>query len=214
MQQVKEETSLEVVSKIQVPKAVVVIGASTGGPTALAQIIPKFPKDFPVSIIIIQHMRPGFTRLLANQLDRISELPVDEARAYQPLRPASAVLSPGHHGIRLEQTEDKEEHPYILTAEDVSSSIEKMRKCVDDTMASAAKVFGPRTIGVLLTGVGDDGRNGMKAIRELGGKTLAQDETSSIVFEMPKSAIDIGVVDEIIPLWNIAERVIEIVRES
>ena len=112
MQQVKEETSLEVVSKIQVPKAVVVIGASTGGPTALAQIIPKFPKDFPVSIIIIQHMRPGFTRLLANQLDRISELPVDEARAYQPLRPASAVLSPGHHGIRLEQTEDKEEHPY------------------------------------------------------------------------------------------------------
>jgi len=81
-------------------------------------------------------------------------------------------------------------------------------------MASAAKVFGPRTIGVLLTGVGDDGRNGMKAIRELGGKTLAQDETSSIVFEMPKSAIDIGVVDEIIPLWNIAERVIEIVRES
>lgn len=214
MQQVKEETSQEVVSKIQVPKAVVVIGASTGGPTALAQIIPKFPKDFPVSIIVVQYMRPGFTGLLAQQLDRISEFSVDEARAHQPLRSASAVLTPGHHSIKLEQTDDREQHPYILIAEDVSSSIEKMRKRVDDAMTSAAEIFGSRTIGVLLTGVGDDGRNGMKAIRELGGKTLAQDETSSIVFEMPKSAIDIDVVDEIIPLWNIAERVIEIVRES
>lgn len=214
MQQVKEESSLEIIARIQAPKAVVVIGASTGGPTALSQILPKFPKDFPVSIVVVQHMRPGFTKLLAHQLDGICELSVDEAGTRLALKPAAAVLAPGHYSIRFERTENQEKPPFIIATEDVSSSVERLRRRVDDAMASAAEIFGSRAIGVLLTGVGEDGRNGMKAIRELGGKTLAQDESSSIVFDMPRSAINAGVVDEIIPLWNIAERIIEIVGDS
>ncbi|MEN6373041.1 MAG: CheB methylesterase domain-containing protein [Armatimonadota bacterium] len=214
MQQVKEESSPEIASRVQVPKAVVVIGASTGGPSALAKIFPKFPKDFPVSIVVVQYMRPGFTKLLARQLDGISEVFVDEAETYLPLKPAAAFLAPGHCSVRVERIEDPECPPFTLTAEDVSSSVEKLRRRVDDAMISAAETFGAHTIGVLLTGVGDDGRDGMKAIREFGGKTLAQDESSSIVFDMPRSAINAGVVDEVVPLWNIAERVIEIVGDS
>lgn len=158
-------------------------------------------------------MRPGFTRLVARQLNGLSELLVEEAANGQPLKNGCALFAPGDCSIAVERTEDYVDAPFTVTTEDVSSSIERMRKRVDSSMTSAAELFGSRTIGVLLTGIGDDGRDGMKAIREFGGRTIAQDEATSVVHDMPRTAINAGVVDEVLPLWSIADRIIEVVGE-
>jgi len=214
MQQAKETSSPDIGCKLHAPRALVVIGASTGGPTALAQILPKFPRNFGASIVVVQEMRPGFTKLLARQLNGLSELVVDEAEQRQPLRAGMALLTPGHCCLSFERAQDSAEHMFVMKVEDVGESADRLRKRIDHAMISAAEQFGARAIGVLLTGVGDDGRAGMAQIRECGGKTLAQDESSSIVFDMPRAAIDAGVVDEVLPLWSISDRIIEIVGEG
>jgi len=213
MQQLTESAPAETGSKIHAPRAVVVIGASTGGPSALAQILPKFPRNFQASIVVIQQMRPGFTKLLARQLSSLSELPVEEAIDLEPVRPGTAVVAPGDCSLTFLLPPTAPEEPFMLKTENVIASIEQMRKRIDRAMISAAEQFGSRAVGVLLTGVGDDGREGMKAIREHAGRTLAQDESSSIIFDMPRAAIDAGVVDEVLPLWSISDRIIEIVGE-
>ncbi|MBI2842553.1 MAG: chemotaxis protein CheB [Armatimonadetes bacterium] len=200
--------------KIIAPRAVVIIGASTGGPTALAQILPKFPKCFQAAVIVVQQMRPGFTKLLAGQLDYLSELPVGEAERNQPLQAGVALFAPGDYSIVVQRSCGAPDQQFILELQDAGDSVEKMRKRIDCAMTTAAEVFGSRTIGVLLSGVGEDGRDGMKAIHDHGGKTIAQDESSSIVFDMPRAAIDAGTVDEVLPLWNIADRINEIVGEA
>ena len=200
-------------SKIHTPRAVVVIGASTGGPTALVQIITKFPRNFPASIIVVQQMRSGFTKLLARQLNGMSELQVEEAQHLQLLSTGLTLLTPGDCCLTIERDSSTQEMLFVPYIEDVSSSIEKLRKRIDSTMISAAEHFGSHAIGVLLTGVGDDGGEGMKKIRECGGKTLAQDESSCIVFDMPRAAIEANVVDEVLPLWSISDRIVEIVGE-
>lgn len=199
--------------KIRTPKAIVIIGASTGGPAALAQIIPKLSKGLDAAIIVIQHMRPGFTTLLANQLNDASELAIDEAGDAQPLTSGSVLVAPGDCSVTFEQSQDDPNKMYLLNIETVAKSAEQMRKRVDTAMASAAKHFGKRTIGVLLTGLGDDGRLGMKEIRDCGGRTIVQDQPSSVVFDMPCGAIELGVVDEILPLWSISDRIAEMVGE-
>jgi two-component system, chemotaxis family, protein-glutamate methylesterase/glutaminase len=200
-------------SRLHAPQAVIIIGSSTGGPAALAQILPKFPRGFPASIIVVQQMRPGFTRLLASHLNGLSELAIEEARSAHLLTRGTALFAPGDCAVSIQRSHESTQMS-TLTIQDVSNSIDMMRKRVDNAMITAALQFGSKTIGVLLTGVGDDGRMGMKAIREAGGKTIAQDELSSIVFDMPRSAIDAGVVDDILPLWSIADRLIEIVGEA
>lgn len=214
MQQLVETTAAESGSKAHAPRAVIVIGASTGGPTALTQVLPKFPRNLQASIIVVQQMRPGFTKLLARQLNGISELPIEEAEDLQPLKCGAALLAPGCCTVMFHRSEDLPDQPFILQIEDVSASVERMRKRVDQVMISAAEQFGSRAMGVILTGIGDDGRDGMRMIRERGGKTVAQDESSSIVFDMPRAAIDAGIVDEIVPLWSIADRIIDIVGDS
>lgn len=102
----------------------------------------------------------------------------------------------------------------IVSTEDVSENLEKYRNRINDTMTSAAQTFGSGAIGILLTGTGDDGRDGMRAIFEAGGVTIAQDEASCVVHDMPLAAINAGVVDEVLPLWNIAERIVELEMRS
>lgn len=194
------------------PRAMVVIGASTGGPNALSQILPKLPRKLEASIVIVQQMRPGFTKLLARQLDGMSEIKIDEAERFQQIVGGTAIIAPGDYSITIDQMGSDHQHPPIVRIEDVSSSLDKMKSRIDDAMISAAEQFGARTIGVLLTGIGDDGRVGMKHIREAGGRTIAQDEASCVVYDMPRAAIDAGVVDDVVPLWNIADKIVEIVE--
>jgi two-component system chemotaxis response regulator CheB len=213
MQQLTEQSSMTTEPKVHAPRAVVVIGASTGGPTALEQILPKFPRDFPASIIVVQHMRPGFIGLVANYIDGLSEIPIERAGTRSQMLEGTALFLPGESSADIEKSQNSREQYYLLKPEYVGSSVERMRKRIDDTMIAVAKQFGSRAIGVLLTGVGDDGRDGLKEIRNRGGKTIAQDEASSVVFDMPRNAIASGVVDEVLPLWNISDRIIELVGD-
>jgi len=211
MQQTEQATAATD-PKALAPEIVVVIGTGTGGPMALAAILPKLPKSFPASVIVMQQMRPGFTRLLAGELARSGGLPVAEAEEHGELRRGQGLIAPGCHGLTFTRTETPE-HPFRINLENQRDSSAKSRARIDNAMKRAAELFGRKAIGVLLTGAGVDGRDGMKAIREAGGTTLAQDMETSVLYDMPGAAVDAGLVDEVLPLWAIADRLVEIVGD-
>jgi two-component system chemotaxis response regulator CheB len=208
-----EQMPADLSQKSLAPKTVVVIGAGAGGPAALANIIPKLPGAFPASIIVVQQMRPGFTRLLAEHLSGTSGALVREASNHEALRADQILMVPGCHSLTVARTSSAD-NPFIINLEDHSDSMVKMRSRIDAAMKTVAETYSSRAIGVLLTGAGMDGRDGMKAIRDHGGTTIAQDLDSSILFDMPKAAIEIGAVDETIALWNIADRLIDLIGDN
>lgn len=205
--------SISIMSKIgiQPPQWVVVIGANTGGPQALSQILPQFPADFPGTIIVVQTMRPGFTRVLADQLNHICKLPVHEPEDGEALHCSRILITPSTSKLLINNLGNTILPGYGVLLEEADSTPESPSSRIDSTMISAVEAFGDRTIGILLTGIGNDGRVGMRAISDAGGNTIAQDEASSAVFDLPSSAIDAGVVQKILPLWNIAENVNDII---
>lgn len=199
--------------RIAALKAVVVIGASTGGPTALSQILPRFPRGFPAAFIVVQHMQPGFIKLVARHIDSISELYIEDVQESRTILPGTALFTPVNSDVQIEKSMNSSPPSHTLIVKEIGKSFEQLHKRIDNAMTAAARQFGRRTIGIILTGVGNMGCAGMKEIHEQGGTTIAQDETSSVVFDMPKASIEADVVDEVLPLWNIADRVIELVGE-
>jgi len=193
------------------PAWAVVFGANTGGPQALAQVLPQFQASFPASIIVAQQMRPGFTRVLVDHLQQLCKLPVLEPEDGQALLASRIVIAPTGTKLTIANVGDSIVPAYSVMLEDIGDNLELSRARVDATMTSAAQVFGPSSIGVLLTGLGADGREGMRAIRNAGGVTMAQDQDTSAVHSLPASAIDAGVVHEILPLWSVADRIIALV---
>lgn len=195
-----------------VPEWIVVIGSGAGGPQALSQILPELPVDIPAVIIVVQYMRPGFTRVLANHLRELCKLPVCEPEDGQALLSSRIVICPSNARLIVARVSFSPLPAYCIHLEDLNDNPELRDSRIDSAMNSAAEVFGDRTIGVLLTGLGSDGREGMRAIRESGGLTIAQDQATSVVHAMPSASIEAGVVQEILPLWGIAERIIETIR--
>ena len=189
--------------------SVVVIGAGTGGPQALVEILKRLPATFPASIIVVQQMRAGFTKILTNQLNEICRLPVYEPIDGQQLHPSEILVVPGGTALSLSFQDDL--YTSIVHINDITDTPEKLRARTDTTMSSVAALYGRDAIGVLLTGMGEDGRDGLRAIADAGGITLAQDEGSCIVFDLPSSAIDGGTAQEVLPLWNVADRIESIV---
>jgi two-component system chemotaxis response regulator CheB len=196
------------------PKGLVVIGANTGGPAALGQVIPKLPKDLSFPIIVMQQMRPKFTSLLARQLDDDSEISVREATDVELLKSGEVFIIPGGCGARICVDESLQGREYYLEIEELDDSPPKQLHKVDSLFQSAVAVFGASTIGVLLTGFGNDGCEGMEAIRKAGGQTIAQDELSSVLFDLPRFAIEAQVVDDVLPLYGVADRIVELVRDE
>jgi two-component system chemotaxis response regulator CheB len=184
---------------------VLCIGASTGGPQTLAQLIPQLPSDIPAGVLIVQHMPPVFTKSLAERLNTNTQIPVKEAEDGEEILPGMGFLAPGdfHMKITEKQIGGKIKRFISLNKED---RLYGVRPSVDITFSSAATVFGSRTVGVLLTGMGQDGAHAMGLIKAKGGYTIAQDKTTSIIFGMPDAAIKLGVVDEILPLEKIASQ--------
>jgi two-component system chemotaxis response regulator CheB len=170
---------------------VVVIGASTGGPVAVRQLLEMFGPRLPAAVLVVQHMPAGFTTAFAAQLDRTSALTVREAADGDSLKPGTVLVAPG--GFHVAVTPDRRVR--LTTDPEMAGH----RPAVDYTMASVVPVFGNRTIGVLLTGMGRDGADGMQRIRQAGGRTFAQDAESCVVNGMPQSARDLGVVDVVGP---------------
>lgn len=196
---------------LHVPQWIVVIGANTGGPQALAEILPKLPAFVPAAFVVIQRMRPGFTRVLAEQLGHTCSLPVCEPEDGQALQSSRIFIAPSGSRLRFESVGDSISPAYRIILEDMRSSPTPQESVTDSAMVSATKIFGANTVGVLLSGLGFDGREGFRAIGAAGGITIAQDEASSIVHDLPASAIQQNLVSDVLPLWNIADRITEVV---
>ncbi len=173
---------------------VVAIGASTGGPPALQEILSNLPEGLNAAFLVVQHMPIGFTASLAERLNSLSRLEVSEAFDGDLVRPGKCLIAPSGLHMTLHVEEELCVHLSKFPVDRIH------RPSVDVMMESAAKVMRGRVIGVILTGMGNDGAMGIKAIHDAGGKTIAQDEESCIVYGMPKVAVSLGGVDRIVPL--------------
>jgi two-component system chemotaxis response regulator CheB len=181
---------------------VVAIGASTGGTEAIAEVLARLPAEVP-GVVIVQHMPAGFTRMFAERLNELSELKVTEAADGDEVREGQALLAPGGYQMTLALAGDG----YLVR---VAPGAKVSGHCpsVDVLMQSVARHAGSLAAGVLLTGMGSDGAEGMKAIRAAGGVTIAQDERTSVVYGMPKEALLRGGVDRVVPLQDIPRQLL------
>lgn len=178
---------------------VLVIGSSTGGPQALATVLRELPKDFPIPIAVVQHMPPVFTRHLAARLDQECALEVAEATAGEVLRPGLVLIAPGDFHLELVR-----QGTQVVTALQQGPPENSCRPAVDVLFRSAAQVFGPGCLGVVLTGMGQDGMRGSEHIVATGGMVLAQDEATSVVWGMPRAVAEAGLASQVVPLTSIA----------
>jgi len=182
---------------------VVAIGASTGGPKALATLLEGLPSDFSVPIVIVQHMPRLFTRLLAERLATRTSLRCAEGIEGSPLRAGQIWIAPGDHHMVLER--DRIEIKIRLTK---APPVHSCRPAVDPLFQSVADVYGPAGLGVILTGMGHDGYKGCEEIRDAGGTVLVQDELSSVIWGMPGIVARSGLADKVMPIGEIAGEIV------
>jgi two-component system chemotaxis response regulator CheB len=182
--------------------AVLVIGSSTGGPEALARLLPLLPASLPVPVLLVQHMPPVFTRQFAQRLDRLSPLSVVEAVDGSPLAPGTVHLAPGDHHLVVRGKSSG--HQTGLTQGPPENFC---RPAVDPLFRSAVTAYDGAVLAVVLTGMGSDGRNGAGEVRAAGGTVLVQDQATSVVWGMPGAISQAGLADEVLPLDRVAEAI-------
>lgn len=183
----------------QTTERIVAIGASTGGTIALENVLTALPRVSP-GIVIVQHMPAGFTKSFADRLNDLSEITVEEAKDGQRLIPGLALIAPG--GLHMSLTRSGAQ--YVVEVRD-GPPVNRHRPSVDVLFRSVARCAGRNAMGVIMTGMGDDGARGMKEMHDVGAYTLAQDEDSCVVYGMPREAVELGGVDTVLPLDKIAE---------
>jgi len=187
---------------------IVFIGASTGGTEATRELLMGLPADAP-AVMITQHMPPGFTRNYATRLDGLCRISVKEASDGERVLPGHAYIAPGGLHLSVERSGAN----YVARVTD-GEPVNRHKPSVEVLFLSAARVVGPNALGVMLTGMGADGARAMKVLRDAGSYNLVQDEATCVVFGMPKEAIAAGAAHEILPLGNIAPRLIERLRST
>jgi len=186
---------------------VVAIGSSTGGPAALQIILTRLPADFQAATLISQHMPKGFTGPLAERLDKLSQLKIKEAEEGDQVSKGTVYVCPG--GVHLGISQKKQK---LVIALKEGRLTDKYTPSVDYMMTSVAEHFGASSMGVILTGMGNDGRNGMLEIKTKGGYTIAEAESSAVVFGMPAEAIKNGAVETVLPISEIPSAIIRVVN--
>jgi two-component system chemotaxis response regulator CheB len=184
---------------------VVAIGTSTGGPRALAALLPALPADLPGPVLVVQHMSAGFTQTLAARLDRDCAIHVKEAEQGELLEAGTVYLAPGDWHMEV-----KREPAGVRVKLDQRPPVLGVRPCVDLLFNSVAEAYGPKALGVVLTGMGRDGAKGLKAMKAMKARTLAQDEASSVVYGMPRAAYASGAVDKVLGLADMAKAIVEL----
>jgi two-component system chemotaxis response regulator CheB len=189
-------------SMIKTTEKVVVVGASTGGTEALRIFLEQFPADCP-GIVIVQHMPEKFTTTFAERLDHLCRITVKEALNNDTVLRGRALIAPGNFHLLLKRSGAR----YFVEVRE-GPLVSRHRPSVDVLFRSSARYAGPNAVGVIMTGMGDDGARGMKEMKEMGAFTIAQDEATSVVFGMPQEAIKRGAVDKVLPLEQIAAKVL------
>lgn len=185
----------------------VLIGSSTGGPSALEQVIPRIPEDFPAPVFVVQHMPPNFTKQLAERLNDLSEVEVKEAEENERVHKGVVYVAPGGKHMKLRKFLGVTR---IKIADE--PPVNNVKPSVDVTAESLAEVYGGNVVGVILTGMGEDGAKGMKKLHDLGGKVIACSEDTCVVFGMPKAAIELGAVDSVKKIFEIPEEIARFVE--
>ncbi|MBD3309173.1 chemotaxis-specific protein-glutamate methyltransferase CheB [candidate division KSB3 bacterium] len=186
----------------------VAIGVSTGGPTALYQIIPALPTDFPAGTIIVQHMPAGFTKPLAERMNKNSHITVKEAEMGDTITPGVALVAPGGKHLYLE----RQKNHAVMVRIDSEPSHTIHIPSIDITFTDVANIYRERCIGVILTGMGKDGVEGLATIKHHGGRSIAEDESTCVVFGMPEVAIKRGIVDRVVPVYHLAETLLKMIQ--
>jgi two-component system, chemotaxis family, protein-glutamate methylesterase/glutaminase len=178
---------------------IVVVASSTGGPATWMKLAPYFGADFPAAVLVVQHMPGNFTGQFSQQLAEVAQIKVKEAESGEIITPGQIYVCPGSHHMRV--------LPNGRIALDDGPRINGYRPCADVAFESAAEFAGPLTIGVILTGMGNDGAKGVQAIKAAGGHTIAQDESTAVIFGMPQEAIKTGAVDQVLAIESIYQAV-------
>jgi two-component system chemotaxis response regulator CheB len=173
----------------------VVVAASTGGPATLMKMMPSFPREFPGAVLLVQHMPPNFTAQFSQQLSEVCAMKVKEAEPGEIIAPGTIYVCPGANHVKISQT-----GRLML---DEGARVNGYRPCADLAMETAADYAGPQCIGLVLTGMGNDGVKGAQAIRQAGGFVIAQNEATSVIFGMNAEAIKVGAVDQVLALEEI-----------
>ncbi len=195
---------LSIIPGGSVRRSILSIGASTGGPPVLQYILSHLPKDFPVPIVIAQHMPRLFTQSFAERLDKISPLAVKEAEHKEVLMPGVALIAPGDTHLALRRK------GRLVTVEMVNSNTYIYRPSVDLLMSTTATAYESTCIGLILTGMGNDGLVGLKALKAKGGYVIAQDEETCVVYGMPKAVVNAGLADAVLPIERMPEEIVRI----
>lgn len=194
------------VSSVKSQIEILAIGVSTGGPKALEAILPQFPANFPIPIVIVQHMPPVFTTRLAERLAQKCQIKVAEGYTLGQLEPGLAWIAPGDYHLIVERNGKGVQ---LRTHQDAPEN--SCRPAVDVLFRSVAKLYGANTLAIILTGMGQDGRLGCECIRQVGGQVWVQDEATSVVWGMPGMVANSGLADRVIPLPDIATEIIRCV---
>jgi two-component system chemotaxis response regulator CheB len=201
-----EPKSTPVVATSSVQPRLVIIGASTGGPQALQQIVPAIPRDLNAAFILVQHMPPKFTTSFASRLDQLSAISVCEAKAGDEMRPGVALLAPGGTHLLFDDNDR------VVLGN--GPTVHGVRPSVDITIESLVQRHGDKMMAVLLTGMGCDGARGLKTVHDAGGSTIAEDSSTCVVYGMPRAAVALGAADRILPLHQIARAIVDAVQSQ
>jgi two-component system chemotaxis response regulator CheB len=184
---------------------VVVIGVSTGGPTALGAILPELPAGFPLPVLVVQHMPPLFTRLLAERLHATCRVPVEEASQGNAVEAARILIAPGDFHLKVASNGGG-----VRVCLDQSPPQNSCRPAVDALFSSIGEVYGGAVIAVVLTGMGQDGLRGAQVLKAQGASVLAQDEASSVVWGMPGAVVNAGLADRVLPLDQVVPEILRL----
>jgi two-component system chemotaxis response regulator CheB len=188
---------------MKVRPKVLVIGVSTGGPTALGAILPHIPSGFRLPVLVVQHMPPLFTRLLAERLSAVCRLPVSEAAHGDPVEPGRILIAPGDFHMKVASS-----GAGARVCLDRSPQLNSCRPAVDALFCSIGEVYGGAVIAVILTGMGQDGLRGAEILKARGASVLAQDEASSVVWGMPGAVVNAGLADRVLPLDQVVPEIL------
>jgi len=189
-------------------KKIVIIGTSTGGPRALQHVIPLLPPSLGAAVLVVQHMPSGFTKSLADRLNSLSMMRVREAQEGDVVEPGIILIAPGDFHMEVKQRQKAGKTVEVI-ALNKGDRVQGVRPSVDVLLNSVAPIYGKNSLGVILTGMGSDGHLGIEKLKKAGGKVIAEDESTCVVYGMPRAVIEQKLADFILPITKIAEGIVE-----